>query len=138
MIAGLLALPLAACAPARRALIESVEGPADQGRDLYQRLCASCHGTAGRGDGPLAGELRVPPPDLSRLAARNGGVFPATEVRAALTGERPIGSHGPVAMPVWGRQLVPDDSPAGVAIELDQARTLTAVIAYVEALQRAD
>lgn len=138
LTAGLLAFALSACSSTRRALVESVEGPPDQGRTLYRQLCASCHGTTGRGDGPLASELKTPPPDLSLLASRAGGTFPDAAVRAALTGERPIASHGPVAMPVWGRQLVPEESPAGVAIQLDQARTLTAVIDYVRTLQRAD
>ena len=137
VIAGLLALLLSACTPARRALVASVEGSPDEGRELYSRLCASCHGPAGQGDGPLAQELKVPPRDLTHLAARNGGAFPAERVRAALTGQQPVASHGPVAMPVWGRQLVPNDS-AGVAIGLDQARTLSAIIDYVETLQRTD
>jgi hypothetical protein len=40
-------------------------------------------------------------------------------------------------MPVWGRRLVPD-SPAGVAVQLDEARSLTAIVDYVAALQRVE
>lgn len=46
------------------------------GRWDYQNSCASCHGASGRGDGPLVRYLVTPPTDLSRLAQRNGGVFP--------------------------------------------------------------
>ena len=39
-----------------------------QGADLYQAQCASCHGVAGRGDGPLAATLDPAPiADVSSL-----------------------------------------------------------------------
>lgn len=34
------------------------------GRDLYERECAQCHGTLGRGDGPRASGLVPPPADF--------------------------------------------------------------------------
>jgi putative copper export protein/mono/diheme cytochrome c family protein len=36
-----------------------------RGARLYPRNCASCHGPAGRGDGPAAAALKVPPADLT-------------------------------------------------------------------------
>lgn len=36
-----------------------------QGMALYPQHCARCHGTEGRGDGPDAGRLPVPPADLT-------------------------------------------------------------------------
>jgi cytochrome c oxidase cbb3-type subunit 2 len=38
-------------------------GPADR-KALYARHCAACHGTSGRGDGPLAGNFIRPPANL--------------------------------------------------------------------------
>jgi len=38
--------------------------PAAEGRLLYVRHCASCHGPSGRGDGPDAGLFVTPPRDL--------------------------------------------------------------------------
>ncbi|MCC7370029.1 MAG: copper resistance protein CopC [Chloroflexi bacterium] len=35
-----------------------------RGRELYEQQCASCHGLAGRGDGPLAASLRPRPADF--------------------------------------------------------------------------
>lgn len=35
-------------------------------RRLYAGLCAPCHGPEGRGDGPVAASLAVPPPDFSQ------------------------------------------------------------------------
>lgn len=34
------------------------------GQRIYEQYCATCHGAAGRGDGPLAASLPVPPADL--------------------------------------------------------------------------
>ncbi|MGH7544694.1 MAG: FTR1 family protein, partial [Gemmatimonadota bacterium] len=39
-----------------------------RGRQVYGEQCASCHGPAGRGDGPLARELDPAPPDLTDRA----------------------------------------------------------------------
>lgn len=79
-------------------LIESVDGPA-----LYKAYCAVCHGADARGGGPMAVSLKVPPSDLTRIAARHGGVFPQASVERIISGEEPLpGGHGTRAMPVWG------------------------------------
>jgi copper transport protein len=39
--------------------------PLARGREIYQQNCIQCHGTAGKGDGPLAAGLRPPPLDLT-------------------------------------------------------------------------
>ena len=46
------------------------------GRDSFEFYCASCHGTTGKGDGPIASALKVSPSDLTSLARRNRGAFP--------------------------------------------------------------
>ena len=38
---------------------------AEGGRALFERLCAPCHGSGGRGDGPEAGKQRIAPTDLA-------------------------------------------------------------------------
>ena len=73
------------------------------GRDSFQLYCAPCHGTDTRGNGPVAPALKTAPPDLTQLARRNGGAFPADRVRAFVTGiGRTLPTHGPAEMPVWG------------------------------------
>lgn len=51
----------------------------------------------------MAKSLKVPPPDLTRLAMRNGGSFPMARIQRIISGEepRPAG-HGTREMPVWG------------------------------------
>lgn len=61
------------------------------GRDLYKKLCLSCHGPSGKGDGPGALSLPHRPPDFTRTLknqtdgelfwkiSRGGGAMPAYE-----------------------------------------------------------
>lgn len=79
-------------------LIESIQGPA-----LYAAYCAVCHGKDGKGGGPLAKSLKVAPPDLTRIAMRNGGKFPSVRIQRIISGEEALPSgHGTREMPVWG------------------------------------
>jgi mono/diheme cytochrome c family protein len=90
------------------------------GSDEYRISCLSCHGVGGRGDGPLARFLTVPPSDLTILAKSNGGqypelkpgAFPFLRVFQVIDGRAIVEAHGDRAMPVWGnRYLV--DQPIG-------------------------
>jgi mono/diheme cytochrome c family protein len=74
------------------------------GRDLYEFYCASCHGRDGKGGGPVARALKSEPPDLTRLALQNGGVFPHARIEAIVEGrtDPPLATHGTREMPVWG------------------------------------
>jgi mono/diheme cytochrome c family protein len=110
--------------------------PAEQQHELFDRLCASCHGATGRGDGPVAGQLLVQPADLTTLARRHGGTFPRQRVVAALSGQRRVPAHGTNQMPVWGQRLAPAESPAAAAGQLEQARLITALADYVASLQQ--
>lgn len=79
-------------------LIQSIKGP-----DLFRAYCASCHGTDAKGGGPMAASLKVAPADLTRISARNGGVFPRMRVERIISGEeQPTHGHGSSEMPVWG------------------------------------
>jgi mono/diheme cytochrome c family protein len=73
--------------------------------ESYGRACASCHGVDGRGDGPVAAALRVPPADLTSLAERHGGTFPRDYVIAIITGEQNVSGHGTREMPVWSEHF---------------------------------
>jgi mono/diheme cytochrome c family protein len=81
------------------------------GMQIYERLCTSCHGVGGKGNGLMAPLLKVEVPDLRRIAHRHGGEFPADHVRRTIGGrfERP--AHGHPYMPVWGSRLDDGDAP---------------------------
>ena len=104
--------------------------PTVSGRDLFQNYCASCHGKDAKGGGPLAPELRTKPSDLTVLAKKNGGTFPADIVYAEIDGKRlSVRSHGSPDMPVWGDVFtrVRDYTPL--------QQKLNALVKYLEAAQ---
>jgi len=72
------------------------------GKDMYNSYCAVCHGTDGKGGGPAASALKVPPIDLSLLSKNNGGKYPALKVTSSIRGESATPAHGSKDMPVWG------------------------------------
>lgn len=78
-------------------LIYSLKGP-----DLYKAHCAPCHGADGRGSGPVAPALKDPLPDLTTIAQRNAGVFPAERIRSLISGDEVLIAHGSREMPIWG------------------------------------
>jgi mono/diheme cytochrome c family protein len=75
---------------------------AASGEEMYKSYCAACHGAGGKGDGPAAGALKGPVPDLTTLAQANGGKYPATKVQAVLRMGTGAEAHGSPTMPVWG------------------------------------
>ena len=107
------------------AYVESLQAPTsavhDPGAELFRTHCAVCHGRSGRGDGPLVGQLRVTPPDLTKFTQRNGGVFPSERVYRIIDG-RDVPSHGDREMPIWGDAFRND------------ART-QAIVRFLEAIQ---
>lgn len=81
-----------------RKLISSMEG-----KDLYVAYCASCHGTSGKGDGPVAAVLKGPLADLRTITKRNREKFPLEEIeKMIINGKGARGAHGSEDMPVWG------------------------------------
>src|SRR5579872_7071818 len=72
------------------------------GEEMFKTYCAVCHGTDGKGGGPAASALKVPPADLTQLSKKNGGKFPALKVMSAIRGEGDLPAHGTKEMPVWG------------------------------------
>lgn len=122
------ALLLALAAPAGASAEETTTG-----RGLFLRLCASCHGTSGRGDGPVAPALGERPTDLTTLSRRNGGEFSAIDVFSAVDVTTMPRAHGVSEMPVWGEVLrqTPDDDAT------DNARNALLLITdYLRTIQQ--
>ena len=75
---------------------------ASSGEEMFGEYCAVCHGKAGKGDGPAASALKTAPADLSTLAKRNDGKFPADHVNSILRFGTATPAHGTADMPIWG------------------------------------
>ena len=72
------------------------------GKVMFKQYCATCHGSEAKGNGPLASLLKVPPPDLTKLAQRHAGKFPYDYVSSVLQFGPGPSAHGSSDMPTWG------------------------------------
>ena len=45
----------------------------------------------------------MPAPDLTSLAGKNGGKYPAIKVSAIIRGEEVLAAHGSKDMPIWSQ-----------------------------------
>jgi mono/diheme cytochrome c family protein len=79
----------------------------DVGKAEFQSSCASCHGADGKGKGPISGQLKVLPADLTVLTKNNNGVFPTATVYETIYGSKIIAAHGTREMPIWGERFNP-------------------------------
>lgn len=122
------ALLLASC-------VHADEAPDLSGSELYQHFCASCHGLKARGNGPVARTLKAKVPDLTRIAARNGGTYPAEQVRETIDGMRLRDAHGTRDMPVWGWQFYAIDGEDPVRRER-AAEFIRRLVDYLASVQR--
>ncbi|MGI3186738.1 c-type cytochrome [Nioella aestuarii] len=74
-------------------------GPdAGRGAMMYRATCATCHEPGSSPQGP----------NLTELAAMNGGQFPMDRVTRIIDGRAGLRAHGS-AMPVWGAFLTPPE-----------------------------
>ncbi|MEJ6478091.1 MAG: c-type cytochrome [Octadecabacter sp.] len=108
----------------------------DNGSALYQRHCATCHGLDASGNGPMAPALVIQPPDLTALAADNGGVFPTFRAVMRIDGRDPLVSHGS-PMPVYGAFFQGDDTALKAASgqPIMTSRLTADLIAFLEGVQ---
>jgi mono/diheme cytochrome c family protein len=128
---------------ARLALLSLMAAPgfaqdADIGRAHFYTHCATCHGLEGKGDGPMAGVLTIPPTNLTELTIQNGGVFPLARVVQRIDGRDPLVAHGS-PMPVFGDFFersfdVPMKTQAGQPILTSQP--VVDLVTYLLELQR--
>lgn len=102
------------------------------GSEVFRLYCAVCHGTSGRGDGPLADSMRRRPANLTEIMKRNGGAFPADQIYRTIDGRQPVRGHGGPDMPVWG------DAFQRSAEGLDEAGVrarIESLVRYLESIQ---
>ncbi len=108
------------------------------GAQLYAQFCATCHGVAADGNGPMAPILLAPPPDLTGLSERAGGEFPTFAVVQRIDGRDPLLAHGG-EMPLWG-DVFDGDAVAALSSSAGQpiltSETIAEIVAYLRTVQR--
>jgi mono/diheme cytochrome c family protein len=112
-----------------------------EGEVLFGLYCASCHGTDARGGGPVAGELKNPPPSLREIAKHRGGAFSEPEIISYIDGRKMPRAHGSSEMPVWGtmfgyvaeagKLLDPSQQPSEEKVE----HTIISIVKYLASIQ---
>jgi len=102
------------------------------GAKIFQKHCAACHGTDGRGHGPATVSQKRALPDLTLIAQRNGGKFPYQRVRDRIEGKKSAPpAHSDLSMPTWG--------PTFHQVEADQdwgEVRLDAITRHIESIQQ--
>lgn len=105
-----------------------VEEVAD-GRKIFADECAACHGEDAKGNGFAAAGLAKTPPDLTQIAARNGGIFDVNAVMSTIDGlhhspDNPMPEFGAGDM---GEIIMVDRTPVPAE--------LLALAGYLESIQ---
>lgn len=78
---------------------EVAKGDARKGKGVFETYCVNCHGSSGKGDGPIGPSLIPPAANLTRLQEK-----PDKEILDTIRKGRPG-----TAMPSWKHDLSPQD-----------------------------
>ena len=105
------------------------------GERAFAKYCVSCHGSRARGDGKQGRTLETSPPDLRRIAARNGGVFDRSAVAARIDGRDRPAAHGTSEMPAWGERLTEARAQFVSREEYVEAK-VDVLVTYLESIQQ--
>lgn len=101
------------------------------GSAIYERHCAVCHGIEGEG-GLVPDSAGIEAPNLTRLAARNGGIMPFWELYEQISGTELLPAHASRHMPIWGQALAVD----GGEVDPDIARgRILSLMAWLVTMQ---
>lgn len=110
-------------------------GPPVSAEAAFAQYCASCHGEDGRGEGPLTFRLSKPPPDLTTLTFRNGGIFPRQRLERLIDGREEIDAHNSREMPLWGKWFKLEGEEAFAGEAEDEARIRKRIDDLLDLLQ---
>jgi len=101
------------------------------GKEMFTKYCAPCHGVDGKGNGPAASAMKSQPTDLTQLALKNNGKFPADRINSTLKFGNGPGAHGSADMPVWGPLFQSLDKFHDTVVQ----QRISNLITYIETLQ---
>jgi mono/diheme cytochrome c family protein len=135
VVAMLSVFALGQAAPAQSAPtikhVPITKTPSTSGKEMFKTYCAVCHGVDGKGNGPAAPAMKAVPTDLTALAQKSAGKYPAAHVAAVIRGQAVTPSHGSEDMPIWGPLFSSIDQGHEAQV---QQRT-TNLVDYIEGIQ---
>jgi mono/diheme cytochrome c family protein len=100
-------------------------------KEMYTQYCAPCHGADGKGNGPAASAMRVPPTDLTQLAKKHDGKYPGNSLTSVLKFGSGPGAHGSAEMPVWGPLFQSLDKFHDAVVQ----QRISNLVSYIQTLQ---
>lgn len=118
-------------AAAEEAPVHKETDPLARGQELYVSYCQICHGE--NGDGAMAELLKIQPPDLTLIAARREGNFPAEEIRKIIDGTEPVEGHGSGDMPIWGVTFKVSEN---LGDDAQVRKEIENIVIYLQSIQR--
>ncbi|HZR83341.1 MAG TPA: c-type cytochrome [Candidatus Binatia bacterium] len=111
------------------------QGDVEQGKKLYMKYCATCHGPSGTGDGVAASTFKTKPVDLTMLAKQSNGTFPTMKVLSIVKGDSPVAAHGSREMPVWG-EILGRPLDTGMYKQDDVDLKILSIVSYLKSIQK--
>lgn len=107
------------------------------GQEDFQTYCTACHGLDGKGTGPMAEQLKVPPSDLAMLSKVNDGKFPFWRTYRIIEGTEPLAraAHGMDEMPLWGRVFRAEEGSAVGTGQAEVRGRIFQLIYYIQSIQ---
>ncbi len=104
------------------------------GKNEFLTYCASCHGSGGKGDGPVVHFLKRKPIDLTQLSKNNNNSFPFDRVYGVFDGTYKFAEHGTSEMPIWGYRFVQEAQTENRPSSTAKAKALD-IILYIQVIQ---
>lgn len=106
------------------------------GKKDFVTYCGSCHGSNGKGDGPIVNFLNRKPSDLTQLSKNNDGAFPFERIWGVFDGTYVFAEHGTSEMPIWGYRFVQEAQQHNESDISTKARAKSLnIILYLQVIQ---
>ena len=104
------------------------------GKKYFVTYCASCHGSSGKGDGPIVNFLKRKPVDLTQLTRNNNNSFPFDRIWGVFDGTYVFAEHGSSEMPIWGYKFIRETQEENEPNTVAKAKALD-IILYLQVIQ---
>ena len=106
------------------------------GKNDFVTYCGSCHGSNGKGDGPIVHFLERKPPNLTLLSKNNSGTYPFERIWGVFDGSYVFAEHGTSEMPIWGYRFVQEAQQQNDSDISTKARAKALnIILYLQVIQ---